>query len=116
MSLPSFPFEGTVMECLDYGDQLRVELSTHRWVDEDLMKSVFGELYEFIHNWLGYMITGRNNLNKYLFRTYLFVFKEGVITYMSKDNKIPHKSKFKNTNDIEYKILFLVDCATSIAP
>ena len=30
---------GTVMECLDYGDQLRVELSTHRWVDEDLMKS-----------------------------------------------------------------------------
>ena len=27
------------MECLDYGDQLRVELSTHRWVEEDLMKS-----------------------------------------------------------------------------
>ena len=30
---------GTVMECLDYGDQLREELSTHRWVEEDLMKS-----------------------------------------------------------------------------
>ena len=30
---------GTVMECLEYGDQLRFELSTHRWVDEDLMKS-----------------------------------------------------------------------------
>jgi hypothetical protein len=37
--LLSIPFEGTVMECLDYGDQLRVELSTHRWVEEDLMKS-----------------------------------------------------------------------------
>ena len=30
---------GTTMECLDYGDKLRLELSTHRWVDEDLMKS-----------------------------------------------------------------------------
>ena len=30
---------GTVMESLEYGDQLRFELSTHRWVDEDLMKS-----------------------------------------------------------------------------
>ena len=30
---------GTIMECLEYGDQLRVELSTHRWVEEDLMKS-----------------------------------------------------------------------------
>ena len=30
---------GTMMECLDYGDKLRFELSTHRWVDEDLMKS-----------------------------------------------------------------------------
>ena len=30
---------GTVMECLDYGDQLREELSTQRWVEEDLMKS-----------------------------------------------------------------------------
>ena len=30
---------GTTMECLDYGDKLRFELSTHRWVDEDLMKS-----------------------------------------------------------------------------
>ena len=30
---------GTVMECLDYGDKLRLELSTHRWVEKDLMKS-----------------------------------------------------------------------------
>ena len=30
---------GTMMECLKHGDQLRFELSTHRWVDEDLMKS-----------------------------------------------------------------------------
>ena len=30
---------GTVMECLEYGNQLRFELSTHRWVEEDLMKS-----------------------------------------------------------------------------
>ena len=29
MSLPSFPFEGTVMECLDYGDKMRVELATY---------------------------------------------------------------------------------------
>ena len=30
---------GTMMECLKHGDQLREELSTHRWVEEDLMKS-----------------------------------------------------------------------------
>ena len=30
---------GTIMECLDYEDQLREELSTHRWVEEDIMKS-----------------------------------------------------------------------------
>ena len=30
---------GTIMECLDYGDQLRFELSTHRWVEENIMKS-----------------------------------------------------------------------------
>jgi len=30
---------GTMMECLDYGDKLRFELSTQRWVEEDLMKS-----------------------------------------------------------------------------
>ena len=29
LSLPSFPFEGTVMECLAYGDQLREELATY---------------------------------------------------------------------------------------
>ena len=29
LSLPSFPFEGTVMECLAYGDQLRIEHATH---------------------------------------------------------------------------------------
>ena len=30
---------GTMMECLKHGDKLREDLSTHRWVDEDLMKS-----------------------------------------------------------------------------
>ena len=30
---------GTMMECLDYGDKLREELSTHKWVEEDMMKS-----------------------------------------------------------------------------
>ena len=39
LKLPSVPFEGTVMECLDYGDKLRLELSTHKWVEEDIMKS-----------------------------------------------------------------------------
>ena len=27
--LVSFPFEGTVMECFAYGDQLRTELATY---------------------------------------------------------------------------------------
>ena len=27
--LVSFPFEGTVMECFAYGDQLRIELATY---------------------------------------------------------------------------------------
>ena len=30
---------GTITECLDYGDKLRLELSTHKWVEEDIMKS-----------------------------------------------------------------------------
>ena len=30
LSLPSFPFKGTVMECLEYGDQLRLELSEYK--------------------------------------------------------------------------------------
>ena len=30
---------GTVMECLDYGHKLKLELSTHKWVEEDMMKS-----------------------------------------------------------------------------
>ena len=39
LSLPSFPFEGTVIECLDYGNKLRVELSEYRWNEEEHMKS-----------------------------------------------------------------------------
>ena len=31
--LPSFPFKGTVYECLEYGDKLRVELAKHSWHD-----------------------------------------------------------------------------------
>ena len=29
LSLPSFPFEGTVHECFKYGDKMRVELATY---------------------------------------------------------------------------------------
>ena len=29
LSLPSFPFEGIIMECLEHGDKLRVELATY---------------------------------------------------------------------------------------
>ena len=29
LSLPSFPFEGTVHECFERGDKMRVELATH---------------------------------------------------------------------------------------
>ena len=29
LSLPSFPFEGTVRECFAHGDKLRVELATY---------------------------------------------------------------------------------------
>ena len=29
LSLPSFPFEGTVHECFEYGDKMRVELATY---------------------------------------------------------------------------------------
>ena len=29
LSLPSFPFEGTVMECLEHGNKLRVEHATY---------------------------------------------------------------------------------------
>ena len=29
MSLPSFPFEGTVHECFAHGNQLRTELATY---------------------------------------------------------------------------------------
>ena len=45
---------GTVMECLDYGDQLRVKLSTHKWVDEDIMKSGW-YLNDGSGNWQGYI-------------------------------------------------------------
>ena len=29
LRLPSFPFEGTVMECLEHGDKMRIELATY---------------------------------------------------------------------------------------
>ena len=45
---------GTMMECLDYGDKLRFELSTHRWVDEDLMKSGW-YLNDGSGTWQGYI-------------------------------------------------------------
>jgi len=33
LSLPSFPFEGTVHECMARGDMFRIELAEHRWHD-----------------------------------------------------------------------------------
>ena len=29
LSLPSFPFEGTVHECFEYGDKMRIDLATY---------------------------------------------------------------------------------------
>ena len=29
LSLPSFPFKGTVHECFEHGDKIRVELATY---------------------------------------------------------------------------------------
>ena len=29
LSLPSFPFKGTVHECFEHGDKMRVELATY---------------------------------------------------------------------------------------
>ena len=37
--LKEVKFNGTVHECFEYGEKLRVELSTHRWVEEDMIKS-----------------------------------------------------------------------------
>ena len=39
VSLPYFPFEGTVQECFEYGAELRMELTEHKWIEEDIMKS-----------------------------------------------------------------------------
>ena len=40
LSLPSFPFEGTVHECFEYGDKMRIELATYNnernvWIMKD---------------------------------------------------------------------------------
>ena len=37
--LKEIKFDGTVHECFEYGEKLRVELSTHKWVEEDMIKS-----------------------------------------------------------------------------
>ena len=39
VSLRYFPFEGTVHECFEYGAELRMELTEHKWIEEDIMKS-----------------------------------------------------------------------------
>ena len=49
LSLPSFPFEGTVHECFKYGDKLRTELATYN--DE---RNVWF-LKEGIGTWQGFM-------------------------------------------------------------
>ena len=54
MVLKEYPFKGTVHECFEYGDKLRVELSTHRWVEEDLMKSGW-YLNDGRGTWQGFM-------------------------------------------------------------
>ena len=45
---------GTMVECLDYGNKLRFELSTHRWVEEDMMKSGW-YLNNGIGTWQGFI-------------------------------------------------------------
>ena len=54
VSLPSFPFEGTVMDCLDYGDKLREELSEYKWNEEEHMKSGWF-LKDGSGTWQGYI-------------------------------------------------------------
>ena len=54
VSLPSFPFEGTMHECFAHGDELREELSTHKWVEEDMMKSGW-YLNNGIGTWQGFI-------------------------------------------------------------
>ena len=54
VSLPSFPFEGKVHECFAHGDELREELSTHKWVEEDMMKSGW-YLNNGIGTWQGFI-------------------------------------------------------------
>ena len=49
LSLPSFPFEGTVHECFKYGDKLRTELATYN----DERYAWF--LKEGIGTWQGFM-------------------------------------------------------------
>ena len=49
LSLPSFPFEGTVHECFAHGDKLRVELATY---NEE--RNVWF-LKEEIGTWQGFM-------------------------------------------------------------
>ena len=49
LSLPSFPFEGTVHECFKYGDKLRTELATYN----EERNAWF--LKEGIGTWQGFM-------------------------------------------------------------
>ena len=39
VSLPYFPFEGTMHEGCEYGAELRMELTEHKWIEEDMVKS-----------------------------------------------------------------------------
>ena len=52
LSLVSFPFEGDMHECFAYGNELREELSTHRWVEEDIMKSSY--YIKYCSEWVSY--------------------------------------------------------------
>ena len=45
---------GTVMECLDYGDKLREELSEYKWNEEEHMKSGWF-LKDGSGTWQGFM-------------------------------------------------------------
>ena len=42
------------MECLEHGDKLREELSIHKWVEEDLMKSGW-YMNDGIGTWQGFI-------------------------------------------------------------
>ena len=56
VSLPSFPFGGTIHECFEYGEKLREELSDHTWNYKGLGPMSHGwYLKDGIGTWQGFI-------------------------------------------------------------